>query len=168
MQRLRAKLLRDSGFHDLEPVTDGKLSDRGNLHPVAETPEEDERLIHRMTAGAEYVAWAESVLHDGPRFRSREQREAWRLHADGLSEMDIATALTITRDRVRVHLAATRNRVLKVRKVKRWPNEKQQRTEQVTRLVRNCDPQVLTTLVALMLRQAQGSRSKSSSASCAG
>jgi hypothetical protein len=153
MQRLRAKLLRDSGFHDLEPVPGGKLSDRGNLHPVALTRQEDERLAHRMSSGAEYVAWAESVLHDGPRFRSTEQREAWRLHANGLSEMDIATALTITRDRVRVHLAATKERVSKVSKVKRWQNQRKQRTAHLRRLARDCDPQALTTLVALMVRQ---------------
>ncbi len=163
MQRLRDKLLRDSGFRDLEPSEDGALSDRGNLHPVAETTAEYERLACRMFDGAEYTSWAQSVLYDGPPFASSEEHEAWRLHADGLSEADIATALTITRHQVRGHLAATRERVSKVSRVKRWQNEKRQRTSRVRRLVRDCDPQVLTTLVALMVTQRQGQRLQSRS-----
>ncbi|WP_297826366.1 hypothetical protein [Mycobacterium sp.] len=159
MQRLRAKLLRESGFHDLEPVEDGKLSDRGHLHPVTESAAADERLVARMADGAEYTSWAESVLHDGPRFASGEQREVWRLHAEGLSEVDIATALTITRHQVRGHLAGTKERVSKVSKVKRWQNEKLHQQRRMRRLVRNCDPQVLTTLAALMVTQRQGQRS---------
>lgn len=163
MQRLRAKLLRDSDFQDLEPVEDGKLSDRGHLHPVAETAAEDVRLLQRMGDGAEYTAWAESVLHDGPRFGSREQREVWRLHAEGLSELDIATALTITRYQVREHLTETRTRVSEVSQVKRWQNQKKQRASELRRLVRNCDPQVLTTLVALMATRRRGQLSPSRS-----
>lgn len=153
MQRLRDKLLRESGFVDLEGSSgDGELSDRGNLHPVDESPEEHERLAQRMGDGAAYVEWAESVLHDGPRFQSREAREVWRLHADGQSEADIATALTITRWKVRSHLADTRQRVSKVSKVKRWQNARQQRLMELRALVRRCDPELLTTLVALMMR----------------
>jgi hypothetical protein len=163
MQRLRDKMLRDSGFHDLEPVEDGKLSDRGNLHPVTESPAADEHLVARMADGAEYASWAASVLHDGPRFACREQRDAWRLHAEGHSEAGIATALTITRHQVRGHLAGTRERVSKVSKVKRWQNEKRRRTALMTRLVRQADPQVLTTLVAMMAIQRQGRRSLSKS-----
>ena len=167
MQRLRDKLLRESGFVDLEgPNGDGELSDRGNLHPVDESIEEHERLAQRMGDGATYVEWAESVLHDGPRFQSREAREVWRLHAEGLSEADIATALTLTRWKVRNHLANTRRRVSEVSEVRRWKHEKRQRRAQLQALVRRCDPETLTTLVALMMRQqVPASRSASSSAS---
>jgi hypothetical protein len=143
---------KESGFHDLEGSSgDGPLSDRGNLHPVAETREEYERLASRMTDGDEYTAWAESVLHAG-RFSSREEREAWRLHVEGLSQIEIAPALTTTRATVRTHLAAVKDRVSKVSKVKRWRNEKRQRLMQARRLARETDPQVLTSLVALMMR----------------
>lgn len=163
MQRLRDKMLRDSGYHDLEPVEGAPLSKFGLLHPVSACPAEDERLAHRMNDGAEYASWAESVLHDGPRFASTEEREAWRLHAEGLSEADIATALAITRHQVRGHLAGTRERVSKVSKVKRWQNEKLHRERHLRRLVRNCDPQVLTALVALMATRRQERRSPSRS-----
>lgn len=163
LQREWYAKLKESGFHDLEPAEDGALSNRGNLHPVSECAAEDERLAHRMNDGAEYASWAESVLHDGPRFASLEEREAWRLHAEGLSEADIATALAITRHQVRGHLAGTRERVSKVSKVKRWQNEKLHRERHLRRLVRNCDPQVLTALVALMATRRQERRSPSRS-----
>lgn len=167
MQRLRDKMLRDSGFQDLEPDEDGILSDRGNLHAVDESPAEHARLERRMAEGAEYTSWAESVLHDGPKFASRAERETWRLHAEGLSELDIATALTITRYQVRGHLAGTRERVSKVNRVKRWQNAKKcdprTRPAQLRRLVRDCDPQVLMTLAALMVTQRQARRSPSRS-----
>jgi hypothetical protein len=42
MQRLRAELLRKSGFQDLEGRDpDGPLSDRGNLHVVTEGGRDD-------------------------------------------------------------------------------------------------------------------------------
>lgn len=159
LQREWAAKLRASGFVDLESPG-GELSDRGNLHPVAETREEHDRLASRMADGDAYTQWATSVLHDGPRFRSREERECWRLHAEGRSEADIATALTITRWKVRGHLAATRIRVSEVSEVKRWRDAKRQRTMQLRRYARKADPEVLMTLAALMLRPAgSGSRS---------
>lgn len=152
-----------SGFQDLEGAAgDGQLSDRGNLHPVAETRDEYERLATRMADGGEYTAWAESVLHDGPAFTSEQEREAWRLHAAGLSEVDIATALTVKRATVRAHLAATRRRVSEVSEVKRWRNAKRQREMQARALVRRCEPEMLMALVALMVR-AQGQSSPSRS-----
>ena len=153
MQRLRAKLLRDSGFVDLEgPTGEGDLSDRGNLHPVAETRDEHARLAERMEDGAAYTEWAESILHN-TRFRSREEREAWRLHAEGLPQRDIAPALTIARRSVRRHLARVEDRVSKVSKEKRWRDRKKQRLAEIRALVRRCDPQILAKLVAVMMRR---------------
>jgi predicted transcriptional regulator len=162
MQRLRAQLLRDSGFVDLEgPSGEGPLSDRGNLHPVSETPDEHARLGQRMEDGRAFNEWAEAVLHE-TRFPSPRAREAWRLHAEGHSEADIATALTCTRWQVRGYLADTRGRVSKVSKVKRWRNEKRQRLQQMRRLAREAEPDFLMTLAALMLR-ASASQSQSES-----
>lgn len=153
LQREWYAKLRASGFVDLEGATgDGALSDRGNLHPVAETKDEYERLANRAGEGAAYTAYAESVLHN-VRFPSREAREVWRLHAEGQSEIEIATALTITRWRVREHLASTRERVGKDGKAKRWRNEKRQRASQFRVLVKRADPQILAKLVAVMLQQ---------------
>lgn len=144
---------RASGFLDLEgPGDDGALSDRGNLHPVAETGDEYARLGQRVEDGTAYTAWAESVLHNA-RFPSREARECWRLHAEGLSEVEIATALTIKRWRVNKHLVGTRERVGKDGKAKRWRNEKRQRRSQLRALVTRSDPRVLVKLVAVMMRQ---------------
>jgi len=142
-----------SGFVDLEgPSGDGPLSDRGNLHPIAETQQEHQRLASRIQDGDEYTSWAESVLHAGG-FACKEERECWRLHTEGNRETAIATALTITRYQVRGHLEATRNRVGKVGRQKRWADQKRQRTLEIRRLVTRCDPQVLAKLVAVMMRQ---------------
>lgn len=152
-----AKLKAFPEILDEGPDGEGDLSDRGNLHPVAETREEDERLSQRITDGTGYTSWAESVLHNTP-FPSREARECWRLHTEGLGERDIAATLTTTRWRVSKYLADTRSQVLKVSKVKRWQNEKKQRATQIRRMVRQSDPEMLTQLVALMLGPALSSR----------
>jgi hypothetical protein len=142
-----------SGFVDLEgPGGDGPLSDRGNLHPVDTTVREAKRLGERVQDGQTFVEWAESVLHNTT-FPSKEARECWRLHAEGRSELEIATALTVTRWRVRAHLEDTRKRVSKVSREKRWRDEKKQRRQQIRRLVTRCDPAVLAKLVAVMMRQ---------------
>lgn len=160
MQRLRAKLLR--GFNDLEgPLGDGPLSDRGNLHPVTESRDERERLAQRVADGAEYVAWAESVLHGGPGFRSSAEREAWRLHAEGYGTREIAPALTMHRRSVRRHLDNVKRRVAEVAEVRRWRNQKEQRKAQIRQLVRRADPHLLATLAAMMVTQRQGQRSPS-------
>ena len=153
-QREWYRKARASGFIDLEgPTGDGNLSDRGNLHPVSETSDERARLAQRIDDGDAYTAWATSVLHDGPGFRTAEAKEVWRLHAEGLSEREIGTTLTIARRSVRRLLTETRNRVGKVGREKRWRDEKKQRRAQARTLVRRCDPQILVKLVAVMMRQ---------------
>lgn len=148
-----------SGFVDLEAgLEDGRLSNRGKLHVVTDTPEEDARLARRIEDGTAYTAWAESVLYNA-RFPSREARECWRLHVDGLSEIEIATALAIKRWRVNKHLAGTRERVGKDGKAKRWRNRKRQRAARIRSLVTRSDPRVLVKLVAVMMRQ-QGHASR--------
>lgn len=145
--------LRASGFVDLETSgEDGPLSDRGHPHAVDTSYGEAVSFVHRSQDNATYTEWAQSILH-GARFPSREAREVWRLHAEGHSEADIATVLTVTRWRVRGHLAATRSRVSKVSEVKRWRDAKRQRLSQLRSHVRKADPETLTTLAALMLRQ---------------
>lgn len=147
-----AKLKAFPELLDEGPDGEGQLSDRGHLHPVAESPEEDARLAGRIVDGTAYTAWAESVLHNA-RFPSREARECWRLHAEGLSEVEIATALTIKRWRVNKHLVNTRERVGKDGKAKRWRNEKRQRVSQIRSLVTRSDPRTLVKLVAVMMQQ---------------
>jgi len=138
---------------DEGPDGEGQLSDRGHLHPIIETPEEDRRLAERTEDGAAYTAWAESVLHHGPKLPPQEAR-VWRMHAQGMGERDIGTALTITRRTVRGHLARTRKRVSKVSKgKKRWRNAKRQRATQFRALVSRCDPRILAKLAAVMMRQ---------------
>ena len=149
-----------SGFVDLEGPS-GTLSDRGNLHPVAETQEEHTRLAQRMEDGAAYTEWADSVLHN-TRFRSRAEREAWRLQAEGMPQRDIAPTLTIARRSVRRHLARVEDRVSKVSRQKRWVDQKKQRVAQVRALVTRCDPRILAKLAAVMLQQARNSQSGSS------
>ena len=147
LQREWDARLKADGFEDLEGHwRDGPLSDRGNLHPVAETREEDERLANRIQDGQAFTSWAEDVLH-AHRFSSPEEREAWRLHASGLSEVAIAAELGhSSRNPVRRHLAAVRARVTKVTKVtKQWRSKKQRRA-----LIRKCDPEMLAKLAALL------------------
>lgn len=158
---------------DEGPDGEGQLSDRGHLHPVAESQEEDARLALRVEDGAAYTEWAESVLHHGPGFRvgprggqrhdgGRTAREVWSLHAAGVSEREIGTTLTIRRRSVRKLLSETRARVSKVSNKKRWQNAKRQRTAQIKALVTRSDPRILAKLVAvMMLHQARGSRSGS-------
>ena len=154
LQREWYAKLRASGFVYLEGSTgEGDLSDRGNLHPVAETRDEHARLAQRIGDGDAYTSWATSVLHEGPGFRTPEAREVWRLHAEGLSEREIGTTLTMARRSVRRLLAETRERVGKVGNEKRWRNEKKQRQSKLRRLVRQSDPRILAKLVAVMMRQ---------------
>lgn len=142
-----------SGFVDLEgPTGDGALSDRGNLHPVAETGAEWQRLGQRVSDGEDYTAWADGVLHNF-RFASREERDIWRLHAEGYGEREIATALTINRNTVHARIVSVKERVGKDGKARRWRNEKKQRRSQVRALVARCDPRILGKLVAVMMRQ---------------
>lgn len=162
LQREWYAKLRASGFVDLESgLEDGRLSNRGKLHVVVDTPGEDARLAQRVEDGAAYTAWAESVLHNA-HFPSRETRECWRLHVEGLSEVEIATALAIKRWRVNKHLVGTRERVGKDGKEKRWRNRKRQRAAQIRSLVTRSDPRILVKLVAVMMRQ-QGLGSPSGS-----
>lgn len=142
-----------SGFVDLEAHGGEDLSDRGNLHPVDETPESRRRLAERMEDGAAYTAYLESVLHHGPRFTSRKARKAWQLRAEGLSEREGASALTIARGTYRKYLARVERRVSKVSRQKRWRDRKKQRKAEIRALVRNCDPRILVRLVAAMMRQ---------------
>lgn len=147
-----AKLKAFPELLDEGPDGEGQLSDRGNLHPVTESPEEDARLANRISDGSDYTAWAESVLHN-TRFSSRQAREVWRLHTEGLSEREIATALTIPKTSVHEFVSGTRKRVGKDGKAKRWRNRKRQRATQFRALVARCDPEVLAKLVAVMLQQ---------------
>lgn len=150
---------RASGFEDLEgPTGEGPLSDRGNLHPITEDRAAYQRLGFRIEDGTAYTEWAESVLHSVS-FRSQQERDVWRLHASGLSEVDIGTALTIARRSVRRHLTNTRERVSEVSRKKRWRDQKKQRTAEIRALVTRSDPRVLAKLVAVMMRQ-QGHASR--------
>lgn len=151
LEREWDRRLRESGFADLEGRDrDGPLSDRGNLHPVEETQAAYARLGERAAEGAEWTSWAEGILH-GIRFRSLAHREAWRLHAEGTGERDIATALTTTRGAVRKLLDETRRTVRKGGKKKRWLNQRRQRLEQLESAVRHA-PELLVPLIATMIR----------------
>lgn len=153
LQRHWYAKLRETGFEDLESgLEDGRLSNRGKLHVVTDTPEEDARLAQRVSDGTQYTEWAEAVLHN-TRFRSRQEREVWRLHAEGMSEVDIGTALAIARRSVRRHLANTRKRDGKDGREKRWRDQKKQRTAEIRALVTRSDPRILAKLVAVMMRQ---------------
>jgi hypothetical protein len=125
LRREWAERLRASGFEDLESLRDpdGPLSDRGNLHPVANTPTERGRLAERMEDGAEYQAWARAILHDGP-WKSAQERRIWELHCEGQGDRDIAAALNIKRWRVQAILQA-----IKARASKRWANQQEQLKE---------------------------------------
>ena len=152
LEREWERKLRESGFHDLEGRDrDGPLSDRGNLHPVEENQEAYVRLGERAAEGQAFTSWADSVLH-GRRFRSREQREAWRLHAEGMGERDIATALTTTRGAIRKLLDEVRRAVRKEGKKKQWRNPRRQRQEELETAMRQA-PELLVPLIATMIRR---------------
>jgi hypothetical protein len=151
LEREWERKLRESGFQDREGRDrDGPLSDRGNLHPVEETQEAYDRLGERAAEGQAFTSWADSVLH-GRRFRSREQREAWRMHAEGMGERDIATALTTTRGAVRKLLDETRRAVSKGGK-RQWQNPRRQRLEELETAMRQA-PELLVPLIATMIRR---------------
>jgi len=163
LEREWAARLRASGFQDLEGADrDGPLSDRGNLHAVAETAEEDARLADRMAAGEAEIERRRAILH-AHRFRSAIEREVWRLHADGEGERAIAAATGLTRDRARKLLAAVRRRVTRVRRVKQWRDHGKQQRREFQRHLTRCDPKALMQVAAVLAQGLTRKRSLSSS-----
>lgn len=154
LQRTWDAKLRKAGFQDLEGTDrDGPLSDRGNLHAVNEDPEAIAHLGDRMTHGAAYTRWADSVLHTHA-FVSRRQREVWRRHAEGESLREIGAAM-------RISYHAARDQVLAVRAaVSDQPdrgNGGNESCREIRRMIRRSDPGLLARL-ALVLLQGQRDR----------
>lgn len=151
LEREWAAKLKASGFQDLESADrDGPLSDRGNLHAVAETPEEDARLADRMAAGQARTEWMLGVLHTH-RFRNATERTVWERHANGEPLRPIAAALGLSYDRTRKIVVGVKARVTQVRKVKQWRNPSRQRKTEIAMHVRRCDPRTLQQLAAVLM-----------------
>lgn len=151
------KLLKASGFSDLEgPDRDGPLSDRGNLHPVAETEDEHVRLRGRIADGASYTEWAQAVLH-ARRFRTALERKVWASHVagDGLrtTAADLEISYHQARDIVTAIKASRVTQVTDIRKVTKWPRWKRERTAMFRRLSESTAMQLAAVLIRGLRRK---------------
>ena len=73
--KLRNKLLKDSGFQDLEPVPDGMLSRRGTSEFPESRPED-------YADGLSYYTQACQLLYDADaRWPTPRYRQVWEMHA---------------------------------------------------------------------------------------
>lgn len=152
VEREWAKRLADSGFQDLETPgdRDGPLSNRGHLVNHAEATDDNEaRLVQRIELGEAETDRRRAILH----LPIRHGKRAWALHADGVSERDIAKALGITRDAVRkqlarVEAAATR---IRAREARPWQTDRRNLRRKARNLVSRCDPAVLVAMAKALL-----------------
>jgi predicted transcriptional regulator len=152
LEREWAAKLKASGFQDLETPgdRDGPLSNRGHLVNHAEATDENEaRLVQRIEMGEAETDRRRAILH----MPIRRGRRAWALHADGVSERDIAKALGITRDAVRkqlAHVEAAASRI-RAREARPWETDRRNLRRKARNLVSRCDPSVLVEMAKLLL-----------------
>jgi len=152
LEREWAKKLAASGFQDLETPgdRDGPLSNRGHLVNHAEANDENEaRLVHRIELGEAETDRRRAILH----MPIRRGRRAWALHADGVSERDIAAELGITRDAVRKQLAYVEAAAarIKAREARPWHTDRRNLRRKARNLVSRCEPTVLVEMSKLLL-----------------
>jgi hypothetical protein len=128
LQREWAARLRRSGFQDLEPVPDGKLSNRGNSYD------------HDVADGEEYYAAAKAM--DVSRLDPLSRR-AWQLHADKQSIRSIMATLGTRYNQTRdlIIAARTGNQVKEVN---------QCRKPKLRALIRQSETATLVELVTLL------------------
>jgi predicted transcriptional regulator len=152
LEREWAAKLKASGFQDLETPgdRDGPLSNRGHLVNHAEATDENEaRLVQRIELGEAETDRRRAILH----LPLRRGRRAWALHADGVSERDIAKALGITRDAVRKQLAHVEAAAARIqaREARPWETDRRNLRRKARNLVSRCDPAVLVEMAKLLL-----------------